>query len=182
MRVITGKAKGKKLRALPGENVRPTADGVKEAIFSIIQFELEGATALDLFCGTGQLGIEALSRGAEKAVFVDSSPESVRITRENIAACGFEENAVTVNMPNGAFLRSCRSVFDIALLDPPYGRGLIQKSLPRLAELMSEDGVIVCEHEKECVLPEKAGRFALKKVYRHGKISLTVYRKADDLQ
>ncbi len=144
MRVITGKAKGKSLQTLPGNDVRPTSGEVKEAIFSIIQFDLEGAVVLDLFCGSGQLGIEAISRGAEKAVFVDNSPESIKVAKKNITACGFEEKAAVINMPNSAFLRSGAYTFDIAILDPPYKHNLIQKSLPKLAEIMSENGIIVC--------------------------------------
>lgn len=177
MRVITGIARGRKLKTLPGLDVRPTTDGVKEAIFSIVQFDVEEAVVLDLFAGSGQLGIEALSRGAKKAFFVDNSMESIKTVRENLAHTKLEENAVVVNMPNGAFLRSTRETFDIAILDPPYSHNLIQKSMPALVEKMSENGIIVCEHEKETRLPESYGEFKISKVYRHGRTNLTVYRR-----
>ena len=177
MRVITGSARGRKLVTVEGTDVvRPTTDGVKEAIFSAIQFEIEGRTVLDLFAGSGQLGIEALSRGASECYFVDSSAASIKVIRENVENTGFSEQSHIANMPFSAFLKSARTKFGIALLDPPYGHRLIQKALPLLVEKMEENGVIVCEHEKECVCPEKAGDFHLVKLLRHGRISLSIYR------
>ena len=178
MRVITGKARGMKLKSLEGtELIRPTADAVKEAMFSIVQFDVEDAVVLDLFAGSGQLGIEALSRGAKKAYFVDSSREAVGIIKENLAHTKMTDNAEVINMPNSAFLRTVREKIDIALLDPPYGKKLIQRSLPALTEVMSEDGIIVCEHETDCRLPEEENGFAVSKTYKYGKIALTVYRR-----
>lgn len=177
MRVITGSAKGRRLKTLPGIDVRPTTDGVKEAIFSIVQFEVEDAVVLDLFAGSGQLGIEALSRGAAKVVFVDNSAESIKVVKDNLRHTGLEENAVVINTANNAFLRSTREKFDIAILDPPYNHNLIQKSMPQLVEKMAEGGIIICEHEKETVLPESFGDFSVSKIYRHGRATLTTYRK-----
>jgi len=178
MRVITGKARGMKLKSLEGtELIRPTADMVKEAMFSIVQFDVEDAVVLDLFAGSGQLGIEALSRGAKKAYFVDSSPAAIAVVKENLAHTKMTDYAVIVNMPNSAFLRSAKERIDIALLDPPYGKKLIQRSLPALTEIMSDDGIIVCEHETECRLPEEENGFAISKTYKYGKIALTVYRR-----
>lgn len=179
MRVITGTAKGRRLKTLPGLDVRPTIEGVKEAIFSIVQFEIEDAVVLDLFSGSGQLGIEAISRGAKKAVFVDSSAESIKIIKDNLRHTGLEANAVVCNMANNAFLRSTKEKFDIAILDPPYNRKLIQKSMPQLVEKMTESGIIICEHEKETILPQRFGDFAVSKIYRHGRVSLTAYRKSE---
>ena len=144
MRVITGTAKGRRLKTLPGLDVRPTIEGVKEAIFSIVQFEIEDAVVLDLFSGSGQLGIEALSRGAKKVVFVDNAAESVKIIKDNLKHTGLEANAVVCNMANNAFLRSTKEKFDIAILDPPYNHKLIHKSMPQLVEKMSESGIIIC--------------------------------------
>ncbi len=177
MRVITGTARGMRLKTLEGNDVRPTAEKIKEAMFSIVQFDLEDAVILDLFSGSGQLGIEALSRGAAKAYFVDSSPASIGVVRENLKHTKLEENAVVCNMPNSAFLRTTPAKFDIAFLDPPYGKKLIQRSLPALTEKMSDNGIIVCEHEKECRLPETEGDFTISKTYRYGQICLTVYRR-----
>lgn len=178
MRVITGTARGRKLVTVEGTDVvRPTADGVKEAIFSAIQFEIEGRTVLDLFAGSGQLGIEALSRGAAECYFVDSAAASIKAVRQNVESTGFTERSHIMNMPFSAFLKSTRAVFDIAILDPPYNYKIIQKALPLLTEKMTERGVIVCEHEKECVLPRETGGFEQARQLRHGRISLTIYRR-----
>lgn len=178
MRVITGSAKGRRLITAEGDElVRPTTDRVKEAIFSAIQFEIEGAVVLDLFAGSGQLGVEALSRGAAECHFVDNAAPSLKAVRANIDHCGFTENAHVHAMPFSAFLKSARERFDIALLDPPYRHKLIQKALPLLVPKMSEKGVIVCEHERECVLPSCADGFELVKLLRHGGISLSIYRR-----
>ncbi|MCM1164408.1 MAG: 16S rRNA (guanine(966)-N(2))-methyltransferase RsmD [Lachnospiraceae bacterium] len=181
MRVITGTARGRRLITVEGTDVvRPTTDGVKEAIFSAIQFEIEGRTVLDLFAGSGQLGIEALSRGACECWFVDSAAVSIKAVRANIESTGFADRAHIMNMPFSAFLKSTGAAFDVALLDPPYNHKLIQKALPTLAEKMTERGVIVCEHEKECVLPREVGGFELVKLLRHGRISLSIYRREDN--
>ncbi len=179
MRVITGKARGRKLVTVEGtEVVRPTADSVKEAIFSAIQFEIEERRVLDLFAGSGQLGIEALSRGAAECWFVDSAAVSIKAVRDNLKSTGFEGEAKVVNMPFSAFLKSTKAVFDIAILDPPYNYNLIRKALPNLTEKMSENGVIICEHEKECTLPQRVGRFELAKLLRHSRTSVSIYRPA----
>lgn len=180
MRVITGTARGRRLVTVEGADlVRPTTDRVKEAIFSAIQFDIPGAVALDLFAGSGQLGIEALSRGAAECFFVDNAAVSIKAVRQNVEHCGFSEQAHIQNMPFSAFLKSARCEFDIALLDPPYERKLIQKALPLLTEKMSGRGVIVCEHERECVLPKETGGFELVKLLRHGNISLSIYRRPE---
>lgn len=177
MRVITGSAKGRRLKTLPGLDVRPTEERIKEAIFSIVQFDIEGAVVLDMFAGSGQLGIEALSRGAKKVCFVDNSTDSIKIIRENLKHTGLEANAEVINTANSAFLRSTRETFDIAILDPPYNHRLIRKTMPQLVEKMSEYGIILCEHERETTLPERFGDFAVSKIYRHGKVTLTAYRR-----
>ena len=182
MRVITGSARGRKLITIEGtEIVRPTTDRVKEAIFSAIQFEIPGTVVLDLFAGSGQLGIEALSRGAAECHFVDNAAPSIKAVRQNIEHCGFSEISRVHSMPFSAFLKSARDgEFDIALLDPPYERKIIQKALPILAPKMSENGVIVCEHESGCVLPKEIENgFELVKLLRHGSISLSIYRRAE---
>ena len=180
MRVITGKARGVQLKTPEGLLTRPTADRVKEALFSIINFDIPGANVLDLFGGTGQLGIEALSRGARKAYFVDSNPQSIAVVRDNLKSTKLEENAVVINMPNSAFLRTAREKIDIAFLDPPYEKKLINRSLPALTEIMSDDGIIICEHEKTARLPEEENGFKIHKTYNYGKICLTVYRKPEE--
>lgn len=177
MRVITGLAKGRRLKSLPGDAVRPTSDKVKEGIFSAIQFDIEGRRFLDLFAGSGQMGIEALSHGCESCVFVDSSKESIKIVKENVATCRFEEKSRIVNSDYSVFLATCKDTFDIAFLDPPYKADLLEKALCGVAKLMSSFGIIICEHPTDIPLPERINGFSVSKVYRYGKINLTVFKK-----
>ena len=177
MRVITGKARGRKLVTPAGDDVRPTGDRVKEALFSILQFELEGRQVLDLFAGSGQLGIEALSRGAAHCTFVDASRVSLSAVQKNLDATGFSANATVLCADALAFLDRTRAGFDIALLDPPYGKGLLQKALQKLPNAMRDGGVIICEAPREETLPEEIGAFRLFRRYPYGKTALTVYRR-----
>lgn len=179
MRVITGTARGRRLATLEGDGVRPTTDRVKEALFSIIQFEVEGRRVLDLFAGSGQLGIEALSRGAASVVFVDMDRKAVRVVEENLRTTGLAGSARVYHAESIQFIRNQRDVFDVALLDPPYGKGLLQQALVALAPHMAESGVIVCELPAGEDVPECAGGFALERRYRYGKTELAVYRKGD---
>lgn len=179
MRVITGSARGRRLITLEGNDVRPTTDIVKEALFSIIQFEIEGRKVLDLFGGCGQLAIEALSRGARDAVIVDSSKKSVEVIKKNLENTGFLKQAVVVLSDAEAFLSRRSEKYDIALLDPPYSKGIIEKVLPKVASCMNEGGVIICEAPFGDELPESAGNFELKRKYRYGKTGLFLYRLAE---
>ncbi len=179
MRVITGIAKGKRLIAPEGYDVRPTSDKVKEGLFSALQFDIEGRRILDLFAGSGQLGIEALSRGAKSAVFVDNSATSVKIVEKNIEACGFKENSRVVKSDYSAFCAMSRDTFDIVFLDPPYYEELLLSSVKAVLPLMSDYGLIVCEHPPKVSLPEEIGGFKALKTYSYGKINVTVYRKGE---
>ncbi len=179
MRVITGSCKGRKLTAPAGEAVRPTTDTVKEAVFSIIQFSIEGRRFLDAFAGSGQMGIEALSRGAAYAVFLDNSRASLAVIRKNLTLTRLEERARVIQTDTISYLTGCRETFDMAYLDPPYQQGLLQKALQLLPAVMSPSGVILCEHPAEETLPETVGRFAAKKHYKYGKIMVTVYSDKD---
>ena len=175
MRVITGIARGKKLITLDGLDVRPTTEMVKEAIFSSIHFDLPGASVLDLFSGSGQLGIEAISRGAKHCVFVDKSKSSIDIIKKNIEACGFNPQSMVLNMDSMEYLSVAKTGIDIALLDPPYREGLITKALPLLDRIMSDNSVVVCEHENELSLDESYGRLKKTKTKRYGKISVSYF-------
>lgn len=180
MVVITGTARGRKLVTVEGTDlVRPTAQKIKEAIFSAVQFEIEDSVVLDLFAGSGQLGIEALSRGAAECTFADNSNISLKAVRENLANTGLEDKAEVVNRPFSAFLSTTRKTFDMAFLDPPYNKKILQKALPQLVDKMSERGVIICEHEKECTLPREIGGFEISKILRHGTVSVTIYRRPE---
>lgn len=177
MRVITGKARGRRLETLEGTDVRPTTDKVKEAVFSSIQFDIEGRRVLDLFAGSGQLGIEALSRGAESAVFVDLNPEAVAVINRNIKATGFESRAKVIRADYFSFAASASDKFNIAFLDPPYKAGLLEKALNTVTGIMSENGIIICEHPADVALPEAAGIFTLSRRAKYGKISVSIYKK-----
>jgi 16S rRNA (guanine966-N2)-methyltransferase len=179
MRVITGTARGKRLVTREGEAVRPTPERVKEALFSIIQFEIEGRRVLDLFAGSGQLGIEALSRGAREAVFVDASRESAETVRKNVEACGFTSSAKIEIMDFAAYLMREGKPFDLAFLDPPYRTGLLQRALPLVVPHMNPGGTIFCENPDGEELPEEVGEFCRGRSYRYGTIRLTAYRRKD---
>ena len=176
MRVITGSAKGRRLKTPAGDDVRPTAERVKEALFSIIQFDIEGRRVLDLFAGSGQLGIEALSRGAKSAVFVDSSKTSVKLTEENLSITGFTANAKVVCSDSLAWLASCRDTFDVVMLDPPYAAGLGQKLLEAVPRIVARGGIITFETPADCLPGELEGFDT--SVYRYGRTWLTVYRRS----
>lgn len=182
MRVITGSARGRRMMTLEGESVRPTPERVKEALFSIIQFQIEGRRVLDLFAGSGQLGIEALSRGARQAVFVDASKDSATVVQKNLESTGLAENAQLKNMDFAAFLMQNREPFDLAFLDPPYRTGLLQRALPMVADAMNKGGAILCENPADEEMPESAGEFVRVRTYRYGKIVLTLYRHKDVTQ
>ena len=179
MRVITGTARGRKLKDLPGLDTRPTTDKVKEAMYSIVQFDVEGRRVLDLFAGTGQLGIEALSRGAAGCVFVDQNREAVKVIRENLDHTGFTNQARVVQGDSLSFLTSCREKFSLAFLDPPYGGELLEKALNRMAEIdiMTENGIIVCESAFDKILPQLPPPYEMGREYRYGKIKVTLYHR-----
>ncbi len=177
MRVITGSARGTNLRTLEGNDVRPTTDKVKEAVFSAFQFEIEGRRILDLFAGSGQLGIEALSRGAENAVFVDADKNAIKIIKENLAKTKLDSNATVVQTDSIAFLSMTDKIFDIAFLDPPYETGLLQKALSKISGCISEGGAVICEHPIKDELADEYSGLVRTKDYKYSKTAVTVYRK-----
>ncbi|MBQ8647545.1 MAG: 16S rRNA (guanine(966)-N(2))-methyltransferase RsmD [Oscillospiraceae bacterium] len=178
MRVISGTARGTKLTALPGEDVtRPTIDRVKEAMFSPLQFVLPGARVLDLFAGSGQLGIEALSRGAAACTFIDESPEAAQVVIRNCKAAGvFDRSRVSIGEAV-RFLANTKNTFHVVLLDPPYNRGTLEKILPAVAKVTEEGGTVVCESEVSAVLPDEVGGLVKKKQHRYGTVLVTRYQK-----
>ena len=176
MRVITGTARGRRLREPEGMATRPTTDNVKESMFNLIQFDIEGRRVLDLFAGTGQLGIEALSRGARSAVFVDESRAAVQLVRANLALCRLQGDVVQGE--SLGYLRTCGK-FDLIFLDPPYAAGLLGPALEEIArfDICREHGIIVAESALETALPALAPPYTLYREYRYGKIKLTVYHR-----
>ena len=179
MRVITGKARGIVLKTPEGLLTRPTADRVKEALFSIIQFDIPNAKVLDLFGGTGQLGIEALSRGAKSAVFVDSRDEACKLIRENLKRTHLDDSATVVRSDYMDFLRKCKETFDIIFLDPPYAEVFLENSLKLITEIdiLQSNGIIVTERPAEKDLCLDFPGYSRSRDYKYSKTILTVYRK-----
>ena len=177
MRVITGTARGRKLETLAGEDVtRPTSQAVKEALFSSIQFELDGARVLDLFAGCGQLGIEALSRGAAICTFVENNRAAYKIAEQNINHCQFGDRAQLVFADALSFLTR-GGTYDIVFIDPPYRDGLYEECLSALSQRISDDGVIICESLRNEPMPDAAGELVKTRERGYGKSKLTYYRK-----
>ena len=176
MRVITGIARGRRLKTPEGMDIRPTTDNVKESVFNILQFDIEGRRVLDLFAGTGQLGIECLSRGAREAVFIDQNRDAVKIVRENLKACGF--SAPVLQQDALSYLNTCGS-FDLIFVDPPYDAGLYNPVLEKInsIDILSEGGIILCESRRETDMPEMQAPYYLRKEYRYGKVKLSLYSK-----
>ena len=179
MRVISGTARGIRLKTPDGLLTRPTADRVKEAVFSILQFEVEGSRVLDLFAGTGQMGIEALSRGASAAVFVDSRREACKLVQDNLRLAKLSEKARVVQSDYLSYLDRADGEFDLIILDPPYAEVFLENSLKRISEIdiLSDRGIIICERpaDKDLALDFRGLRRG--KDYRYGKTWITVYRK-----
>ena len=185
MRVIAGKYKGRKLNSPEDNNVRPTTDKAKEALFSILTNDIYGARVLDLFAGTGGLGIEALSRGASYCVFADSSKRSLSLIKSNLEHCKVEEptrvaagdyRKVLKNLA-GRIEDGLEEPFDIILLDPPYDAGFMDETFRLIAEggVLADGGMIVAEHRKHEELPENLRGFTRTKERRYGVVKLSIY-------
>ena len=179
MRVISGSARGRRLKELQGMDTRPTTDKVKESLFNIIQFDIFGRKVLDVFAGTGQLGIEALSRGATHCTFLDMRRDAVNLIRENLKTCQLSEQARVIQGDSLGFLSSTKEKFDVIFLDPPYHTDLIDKSLELVTkiDILSEHGIIVCETMAQRQLPQLPAPYEWGKDYRYGQIKLTIGRK-----
>ena len=176
MRVITGTARGRKLMEPKDMTVRPTTDMVKEAIFSIVQFDVPGRRVLDLFAGTGQLGIEALSRGARECVFVDNSPASLALVRKNLEICRMQ--APVIRSDALSYLENCGK-FDLVFVDPPYHGKLYDKILQNIFgfDILNDGGIILVESMRGESMPAPNPPYEMGKTYHYGKISLTTYRR-----
>lgn len=172
MRVITGTARGRKLKEPAGLDIRPTTDTVKEAVFSMIQFDIEGRRVLDLFAGTGQLGIECLSRGAKSVTFVDESREAVKLIRENLERCQMQGEVVQTESV-GFIGRDGK--YDLIFLDPPYDTGLLSSALDKIVrfDILNDGGIIICESRQETTVPALPVPYFVEKERRYGKIKIT---------
>ena len=176
MRVISGIAKGRKLKTPQGMNVRPTADSVKEAVFNIIRDDIMGRRVLDLFAGSGQLGIEALSRGAREAVFVDVSTNSIKLVHDNLKLCGFAGE--TVKEDAVSYLQHAAQ-FDLIFIDPPYDSDYYEKVLEeiKLFHILTDGGIIIVETRKNKILPAMDYPLRLIKEYEYGSVKISKFSK-----
>ena len=177
MRVISGSARGTKLESLEGLSTRPTIDRVKEGIFSSIQFLVPGAKVLDLFAGSGQMGIECLSRGAEKGVFVDSNRDAVNKAIKNIKACNLFDKARVVNMSAQDYLSSSKDEFDIIFLDPPYNMGILDEIMEKVYQITAPGGIIMAESELGWKLDKEIEGLSMVKQYKYGQVFVTKFQK-----
>ena len=183
MRIITGTARGAKLMTLEGDNTRPTPERVKEAVFSMIQFDLEDANFLDLFAGSGQMGLEALSRGAAKVHMIDRSPEAAAIIRQNAEKTHLSDRASVMTSDAAEYIRSSkgRCKFDFVFLDPPYGSGLLHDSLAMLSDgkLLNDGAWIFAEDEKNDPFAgddDLAAKYEVVKECGYGRVHITVLK------
>lgn len=184
MRVISGKSRGKKLASLDGDNTRPTLDRVKEAMFNKIQFNIKDATVLDLFAGTGALGIEALSRGAKEVYFCDKVPGAINVIKQNVTNTNNIDKAVILNKDYNEVLEKLKKEnkkIDIVFLDPPYKTNLAVESLQKIimSNLLTEDGIVIIEtddinKEKDILKIENVEIFDKRK---YGSVWLIFIRK-----
>lgn len=176
MRVITGSARGRRLKTPENYDIRPTTDKVKESLFSILQFDIEGRRVLDLFAGTGQLGIECLSRGAAEATFVDQDRNALRIVKENLKSCGL---AAQIVQSDALRFLERGGVYDLIFIDPPYDSALYEPVLEYInaVDKLSDGGIIVCEARRERELPEMRAPYFKGREYVYGKVKLCLYKK-----
>lgn len=184
LKVITGSVKGKNLKSLEGDATRPTSERIKEAMFSSIQFDIEGRRVLDVYAGSGQLGIEALSRGAESCTFIDSSREAMEIVKTNVKLCGFDSVCKYLVSDARNYIRkaSGRSVFDLVFIDPPYKDASCTETLVRLASggMLADGAIAVLESGEEAIDLTRLSDFEVSKSKSYGKkttLTILFYRK-----
>ncbi len=176
MRVITGTAGGRKLKSPDGDAIRPTTDHVKQAMFNILQFDLEGRRVLDLFGGTGQLGIEALSRGAREVVFTDSSRTAVQLIRENLKRCSLQGTVIQTDVLR--YLQRGEK-FDVIFIDPPYDAGLYSRVLEAINSVdnLTEGGIIICEARASTELPSMRPPYVRLQERKYGSVKICLYTR-----
>jgi 16S rRNA (guanine966-N2)-methyltransferase len=185
MRIVAGSARGRTLQGPKGQDIRPTADRVRQALFNVLGQFFEGGQALDLFAGTGALGLEALSRGVSRAVFVDSGREAQGLVRENAKSTGFEAQIELMPMDAlkaAAQLAGARRKFELVFADPPYAQLAIEKLVSAIEQgaLLAEDGWLCVEHDKREVAPEQVGRLTRVDQRRFGDTLVSLYRYAGE--
>lgn len=184
MRVIAGAHRGRRLTGPQSDSLRPTSDRVREALFSILGTRIQGARVLDLYAGTGAVGIEALSRGAVHVTFVESAPAAKRVLQTNLDRCALDDKAVVRGCRVEQFLRRLGpelAPFDVVFADPPYAADDELRALSTLLNNISlaGHGVIVLEHAKRTSIPDSLGGVAATRRYEYGDTCLSVFRAAD---
>ena len=182
MRIITGAARGRRLITLEGEAVRPTPERVKEGLFSMLQFRLEGRRVLDLFAGSGQMGLEALSRGAQSCMFIDASAEAMAVVKANAQKTALFDRCRFLVSDYRNFIRKAGSRGDrysLIFLDPPYAEVFLENSLKRISEIdiLSDSGIIITERPFGKELPAGVPGLVRYRDYRYGKAAVTIYRR-----
>ena len=179
MRVIAGVARSMPLKTPDGPDTRPTTDRIKETLFNILQNDVPGAVFVDLFCGSGGIGIEALSRGAKSAVFVDAAESACKLIKENLRRTKLESDARVVRADYLDYLKRCREKYDIIFLDPPYAEVFLENALKCITEIdiLETGGIIVAERPVGKELPWDFEGFTRSKDYKYGTVLLTIYRK-----
>ena len=184
MRVTTGTARGRLIETVPGEDiVRPTAGKVKEAVFSAVQFFIPGCRMLDIFAGSGQMGIEALSRGAEHCVFVDSSREAIAVIKRNLNKTDFFKNATVAETDGIQYLQHNKTAkFDFIFSDPPYRKGLGGETVIYMGAHMNDGALAAVETARDEILPEETDDVILKKRYDYGNTTVWMYRKKEAME
>lgn len=185
VRVVSGICKGRPLKAVPGNSTRPTTDKVKEAIFNMIGPYFDGGIGLDLFAGSGGLGLEALSRGLDKVIFIDREAKAIQIIHENIKACKFEDKTEVYRNDAERAIKALikRGIsFDYIFLDPPYKNAQLISLMEKIDEqnLIKTGGIVVCEHSVDVDLPETVGRFTQKKHEKYGIIAVTIFSRISE--
>ena len=180
MRVISGKARGLKLKTIDGDTTRPTKDMVKEALFSMLIGHVEGCVFLDLFAGSGAIGIEALSRGAKEAYFCDLNKKCIEVIKDNISKARFDDFAKIYNLDYLQMLDKVRNVsFDVIYVDPPYNKGMGIDAIEKISsyELLKTNGIIVLETDEIEEIPDTIGDFERYKSRNYGRNFLNFYSK-----
>ena len=186
MRIITGKARGTKLLTLEGDNTRPTSERAKEAVFSMLAFDIEGREVLDLYAGSGQMGLEALSRGAARATFIDNSTAAVDVIKKNIIKTKLIDGAICLKSDVNDYLKRAKGKYDIVFIDPPYALRGVSSALEIMLEKnhLKPHSIIVCESQEEDVFenaPHLRDKFEIKKKAKYGVAHITLLTPVGEL-
>lgn len=187
MRIIAGYAKGRKLKSPENQDIRPTSDRVKEAIFSMIAFYIPGKIVLDLFAGTGNLGLEALSRGAKFSVFVDNNREALKLVNQNIKLLGYKDKTSVVfsdALKALDLFRKRNEKFDIVFIDPPYRQSLYGEIIQSIAEndIIDRSGILIIEHPADIKLKDEYEGLKKIKEKKYGNTSITILKREDNYE